>query len=752
MPLKKSTAVVDGLDTQTQTTGLKEGNSEIPPAVSIPPLWSRGDTPRVDERGRVRKPELTKARQKTHSVREESPEQLSVSPSGSSEADSTMELSLGSCREMGDQDTHDTTPRHLEKLRAEIPSTEQIHTVHSESLLEGPRVDVQCAIATNADEDQRTPDVGKGVVPEDEDDDNEDEVWSPTFISSPTEERQILGNNSLPVDPTRRTVHGNQRVSCTFEDTSSLEFGCDHEQGAEHVETRDVLEATITEESHTLTATEFLGASTNPSAPQQSHLFLCGGADEQDEMSGEREAKTPGGQLTKFTPRRARSVAESDAAKIALSNANATLARLSSSPSPSQPLSRSISPVQATQPRIILEASGESSRMPSPPKELEENSFSSASVCAAEALTFKVLATANTEIQRLQKESRQVNQVLERSKEEHALAKREIDRLRTTSALPSSKLFTGTSNQGALDDRRKMESKNRFLEEELEHANAELSRTKARLSSSDIELQVLRLQFEKMDQKTFSRPRDRDLYSSVGSRTGVLYSSTASGWPGGCEQQKEMEAQLDMADLERRALEKGVKSLHSHASSLKEENRALHQSLEEALSKLASLSSERGLRTVRHCPSCGTEVFFNDTPNMGAPTWGANSRAVTPAFSRPVSRAVTPERERASERERRLKESQDVSAQRRSTMNEKENQRGNDRVLFSNSEHARLRQWQLKDTNHATDLKESTTRSNLGREGCVISLAQGGVVGTEGNVMDGSVDSLHVLDTSCDFL
>jgi len=718
----------------------------------------------VDERGRVRKPELTKATQKANSVREESPEQLSVSPSGSSEADSTMELSLGSCREMGDEDTPDTSPRHLEKFRAEIPSTEQNHPVHSESLLEGPRVDVLCAIATNADEDQVTPDAGKGVVPEDEEDDNKDEVWSPTFISSPTDDGQILGNKSLPVDPTRRTVHANQRVSCTFEVTAFLEFGCDHEQGAEHDETRDVLEATITEESHTLTATEFLGASINPSAPQQSNLFLCGGADEQDEMSGEREAKTPGGQLTKFTPRRARSVAESDAAKIALSNANATLARLSSSPSPSQPLSRSISPVQATEPRCMSEASGESSRMPFPPKEIEEDSFSSASVCAREALTFKALATANTEIQRLQKESRQVNKVLERSKEEHALAKREIDRLRTTSALPSSKLVTGTPNQGALDDRRKMESKNRFLEEELEHANAELSRTKARLSSSDIELQVLRLQFEKMDQKTFSRPHDRDLYSSVGSRAGVLYSSTASGWQGGCEQQKEMEAQLDMADLERRALEKGVKSLHSHASSLKEENRALHQSLEEALSKLASLSSERGLRTVRHCPGCGTEVFFNDTPNkdvgmmtrptslLGAPTWGANSRAVTPAHSRPISRAVTPERERVSERERRLKESQDVSAQRRSTMNEKENQRGNDRVLFSSSEHARLRQWQLKDTNYATDLKESTTRSNLGREGCVSSLAQGGVVGTEGNAVDGIVDSLHVLDTSCDFL
>ena len=102
---------------------------------------------------------------------------------------------------------------------------------------------------------------------------------------------------------------------------------------------------------------------------------------------------------------------------------------------------------------------------------------------------------------------------------------------------------------------RKMEARLRFLEEEVETANAELSRTKARLSSSDIELQVLRAQFEKMEHPTGvslyvrGEPRDADSYSTSSSRACSVSDAM---------RRQDMEAQMDIADAERCALEKVV--------------------------------------------------------------------------------------------------------------------------------------------------------------------------------------------------
>jgi hypothetical protein len=47
--------------------------------------------------------------------------------------------------------------------------------------------------------------------------------------------------------------------------------------------------------------------------------------------------------------------------------------------------------------------------------------------------------------------------------------------------------------------------------------------------------------------------------------------------------EKELEAELDVADAERRTLERSVKLLQSHNIMLQEENLALHQSLQDAL-------------------------------------------------------------------------------------------------------------------------------------------------------------------------
>jgi hypothetical protein len=162
--------------------------------------------------------------------------------------------------------------------------------------------------------------------------------------------------------------------------------------------------------------------------------------------------------------------------------------------------------------------------------------------------------------------------------------------------------------------------------------------------SLPLSLKVLRAQFERMDQRA---PRDTDLYAS--SCACAVHSAGTSAT--GAAQQHAIEAHMDVAGAERRALEKvlccrlleraerakvelygggmlaylavlschhkhtcdlahlllvrgltstilaigrhlqGVKSLHAHAASLREENLALHLCLQEALAKLAHLRS-----------------------------------------------------------------------------------------------------------------------------------------------------------------
>ena len=141
-----------------------------------------------------------------------------------------------------------------------------------------------------------------------------------------------------------------------------------------------------------------------------------------------------------------------------------------------------------------------------------------------------------------------------------------------------------------------MESKILFLEAELAHANTELSRTKAKLSSSNIELQVLQSQFEHLQSMPAGVRSDLSGVSSTVSRSSqttnqgeneqdfeLNQTPAVSEW--------ESQASVTMAEsAERRALERSVQALHTHASSLRDENVALQASLHEALSRLALVS------------------------------------------------------------------------------------------------------------------------------------------------------------------
>jgi chromosome segregation ATPase len=151
---------------------------------------------------------------------------------------------------------------------------------------------------------------------------------------------------------------------------------------------------------------------------------------------------------------------------------------------------------------------------------------------------------------------------------------------------------------------RRIESKINFLENELRHSNAELSRTKAKLSSCEIELEVLRAQLEKLERKTPSR--QRDIYSTSGSSASHDPNSSVTSDSGLSPWHRAMATQVDAVEreserAERRALEKCVQSLHVHASSLREENVALHQSLREALASLAELRFLSHASTVFLC-------------------------------------------------------------------------------------------------------------------------------------------------------
>lgn len=268
-------------------------------------------------------------------------------------------------------------------------------------------------------------------------------------------------------------------------------------------------------------------------------------------------------------------MAESDAAKEALNEARAMLERLAVTPcappfeSPSP--SHSISHTAAVQSQnewghlspVLTVGEGEA---------YEETYEDDLPLIASLPEAQLALAAAYKEIRRLHKDARRENECPQQS-----------------STLSSSKVASTPSQQHSknLDERRKLESKIRFLEGELESANSELSRSKAKLSSTDIELQVLRAQFEKIDHRNFawSLARGRGIHSSCASTD--LYSSTTSSeckvGVGVNSHEKELEAELDVADAERRTLERSVKLLQSHNIMLQEENLALHQSLQDAL-------------------------------------------------------------------------------------------------------------------------------------------------------------------------
>ena len=253
--------------------------------------------------------------------------------------------------------------------------------------------------------------------------------------------------------------------------------------------------------------------------------------------------------VLKFTPRRARSQAENDAAKAVLSEANDTLQRLgllSPLPHCSNNVSqRACQPLPAALPVMTSQqiAAQQQVHPLSPHKGIREE-----------------LPARN---RNFEQHGRQHEMVLEQSWQE---------------------------------ERKKMESKILFLEAELAHANTELSRTKAKLSSSNIELQVLQSQFEHLQSMPAGVRSDLSGVSSTVSRSSqttnqgeneqefeLIQTPAVSEW--------ESQASVTMAEsAERRALERSVQALHTHASSLRDENVALQASLHEALSRLALVS------------------------------------------------------------------------------------------------------------------------------------------------------------------
>jgi hypothetical protein len=281
-------------------------------------------------------------------------------------------------------------------------------------------------------------------------------------------------------------------------------------------------------------------------------------------------------------------MAESDAAKEALNEARAMLERLAVTPcappfeSPSP--SHSMSHTNAVQSQnewghlspVLTVGEGEA---------YEETYEDDLPLIASLPEAQLALAAAYKEIRRLHKDARRADQLEVML---HQL-RRANECPQQSSTLSSSKVASTPSQQHSknLDERKKLESKIRFLEGELESANSELSRSKAKMNSTDIELQVLRAQFEKIDRRNFawSLARGRGIHSSCASTD--LYSSTTSSeckvGVGVNSHEKELEAELDVADAERRTLERSVKLLQSHNIMLQEENLALHQSLQDAL-------------------------------------------------------------------------------------------------------------------------------------------------------------------------
>ena len=288
-----------------------------------------------------------------------------------------------------------------------------------------------------------------------------------------------------------------------------------------------------------------------------------------------------------FTPRRAQSMAESDAAKEALNEARAMLERLAVTPC-APPFERpspshSISHTAAVQSQnewghlspVLTVGEGEA---------YEETYEDDIPLIASLPEAQLALAAAYKEIRRLHNDAKRADQLevtLHQLRRENECPQQSSTLYSTVASTPSQQ------DSKNLDERRKLESKIRFLEGELEGANAELSLSKAKLSSTDIELQVLRAQFEKIDHRNFawSLARGRGIHSSCTSTD--LYSSTTSSeckvGVGVNSHEKELEAELDVADAERRTLERSVKLLQSHNIMLQEENLALHQSLQDAL-------------------------------------------------------------------------------------------------------------------------------------------------------------------------
>jgi len=235
----------------------------------------------------------------------------------------------------------------------------------------------------------------------------------------------------------------------------------------------------------------------------------------------------PHAKLHHFTPRRARSAVESQKAQVALDQANAALARLSPPPSPS--LSPEQAPMQVGN-DVLADVAAQSKHVRG------DKSFDESA-----------LTKSNEKIQ-LEHEARRADELavaLQCLKEENARLSASLKEAsaRPSQMQPSTACHQEPSESKGEQTRKMMEAKLRFLEEEVETANAELSRTKAKLSASDIELQVLRAQFEKMA----GEPRD-DLYSTSSSRA-VCSASDAM-------RRQDMEAQMNIAEAERCALEK----------------------------------------------------------------------------------------------------------------------------------------------------------------------------------------------------
>ena len=639
----------------------------------VPPLWGKGHTPRVDERGRVvhsradeegAGPDGDAAPAAARRVSRGSPLCLS----GSDAADSTMELLLGSCEE-----------------RVAAPAC-------GAEAGDAPVAAGECAEPSAGMPPQLPACTVEETEAEAEADD--DESWSPTLVLSPAAARAPGDDVGHAVNLDTATEGGDAASHRKFDNTSFLEFGCDHDS-RQQAPTDDAADdadrecpAAVPEVACAADA-ESLGASLNPHpasfspSPRRRSQSPDRDAARDAAPDGEKTAAQPAAaSSTNFTPRRARSVAESNAAKVALHEAKAALARLSS-PQSSSLSPRDMSPVPPVQPL------GQSPTVQlTPLKEgTEENSPDGSALPDSQ----KAFDAPREDLRQMQAKAQRADQLevmLQRMREENqhlqALSEssnKENERMLASSAWQSNK---PTSLQ---DERRKFESKIRFLEVELEESNAELSRTKAKLTSSDIENNVLRSQFEKLGHKSSG---GGEIYSSTASRD--MYSSTASRWQDGIEQ-REMVVQLDMADAERRALEKGMQALHAHAASLREENLALHQSLQEALAKLAQLNTEKALR---QCPACGTQ-FVGEISGGSMP---AHSLLATPAHSRAASRSSTPERLRETGKER-----PEIVA--KTTGRDSEgNERTGDMTPspVQGAVHSRgLRQWHLSDTKYPFD-------------------------------------------------